>query len=165
VNLPGRANISPLIAAAFNGNADLVGRLEQRGADIAAQDATGKTAIVYAAARGSVPIVERLLSRGVDVNARYRNDLTILMWAAGQSEDAREEDGVRLVTVLLEHGARPNDVDDRGRTALMTAAEQGHAAIVTLLLGRGADRDLRDHAGKTALDLAVSPAVRQALAP
>ena len=44
--------------------------------------------------------------------------------------------------------------DDRGRTALMIAAGQGHREIVETLLQAGAAADRRDHEGKTAFDLA-----------
>jgi ankyrin repeat protein len=64
----------------------------------------------------------------------------------------------------LSHGASIDAVDDRGRSALMTAAELGHAEVVGILLGHGADATLRDKTGKTALDLAANDGVRQALA-
>jgi len=54
-------------------------------------------------------------------------------------------------------------VDNRGRGALMIAAERGHAAIVALLLNRGATADLRDKGGKTARDLAANDEVREKL--
>jgi ankyrin repeat protein len=163
VNLPGRSNVSALSAAAFTGNGKIVDLLIGRGADIHWQDSTGKTAIVYAAARGFVPIVESLLAGGVDVNARYGNDLTVLMWASGHANDVPEDDGLRLVQLLLERGAHIDDVDDRGRSALMDAAELDHGAIAEWLVARGAKRDLRDKDGKTAADLALSPRLRARL--
>jgi ankyrin repeat protein len=54
--------------------------------------------------------------------------------------------------------------DDRGRTALMVAAEAGYAETVALLLRRGADRTLQDKSGKSAMDLAAQDSVREALA-
>ena len=65
--------------------------------------------------------------------------------------------------LLLERGARFDPADDRGRTALMIAAERGLAAVVSLLIEAGADPDRRDKQGKTARDLAVSQSVRRAL--
>jgi ankyrin repeat protein len=124
---------------------------------------SGKAPIVYAAGQGFAPIVRRLLDAGVDVNARYGNELTVLMWAAGYSEGAGALDAETVVTLLLERGAAIDAADDRGRTALMIAAEADHAGIVALLLARGADRTRRDKDGKTALDLAASDAVRAAL--
>jgi len=40
--------------------------------------------------------------------------------------------------LLLDRGAAIDCADNRGRTALMTAAELGDAAVVELLLARGA---------------------------
>jgi uncharacterized protein len=70
----------------------------------------------------------------------------------------------RVVDLLLAHGATLDDADNRGRTALMIAAELGDAGVVDLLLQRGADRTLKDKQGKTALDLAANAGVRERLA-
>jgi ankyrin repeat protein len=85
------------------------------------------------------------------------------MWAAGHSNDVPEVDGVKTVETLLSHGARFDDADDRGRTALMIAAEVGRPAVVELLLKRGAKAEIKDKTGLSALDLAASEAVRKAL--
>ena len=69
-----------------------------------------------------------------------------------------------VIDLLLGRGAHIDAVDDRGRTALMTAAELGHAEVIGMLVGRGADRTVRDKSGKTALDLAADESVRRALA-
>jgi hypothetical protein len=64
---------------------------------------------------------------------------------------ARDE---RMVSLLLEHGANVNAVDEAGATALMYQAEFGNARAVTMLLGAGADSTVRDRAGRTAFDRA-----------
>ncbi len=105
-----------------------------------------------------------LLDRGVDVNARYGNDLTILMWAAGYSSEAGVNDVMEVMKLLLDRGAHIDDRDNRGRTALMIAAELDHAEVVDFLLARGADKRLRDKQGKTAADLTSLTALREKLA-
>jgi len=95
--------------------------------------------------------VERLLSQEL---ARLLDRL-----ATSVSEGSLE--GIRAANPTLR--ARLDDADDRGRTALMIAAELGHAAVVELLIKHGASTALRDHAGKTALDLATNEAVRRKL--
>jgi ankyrin repeat protein len=162
-NIAGRSGASPLAAAAFNGNDSVAALLLQHGADPKAADLTGKPPIVYAAARGAAQTVERLLGAGIDTNARYAHDLTALMWAAGYADGVKSEDGLRSVTLLLDRGARIEDADDRGRTALMIAAERGHADIVALLLKHGADAGRRDASGQTAASLASDTAVRELL--
>ena len=100
---------------------------------------------------------------GVDVNRRSANDLTALMWAAGHSNDVPAAEGLAALRVLLDHGARHDLTDNRGRSALMIAAERGHAEIVAHLLSLGADPAAADKSGRTALDLAADDRVRQAL--
>ncbi len=164
VNLPGRNGITPLAAAAYMGSAPIVEFLIGKGADPTTVDQTGKSAIVYAAGRGFPAVVRLLLDHGVDVNARYGNDLTTLMWAAGYSDEAGVKDVVEVMTMLLDRGARIDDTDNRGRTALMIAAELNHAVAVDLLLARGADKTLKDKEGKRASDLTSLEALRDKLA-
>ena len=162
-NLPGHKGVTPLMAAAFKGNGRIFEALLARGADANARDDTGKSAMVYAASRGFDDIVGRLLDAGVDARARYGNDLAALMWAAGHDEGVGAAAVGRVVDLLLAHGASLDDTDNRGRTALMIAAELGDAAVVDLLLERGADRTLKDKQSKTARDLAATSEVRAKL--
>lgn len=163
---PNQANkqgVAPLAAAAFNGNDRLVKLLLDSGADPGTVDATGKAPMVYATAKGFAGIAAKLLEVGVDVNVRYGNDLTALMWAAGHSNDVPVGEGLDTVNLLLDRRARTGLADNRGRTALMIAAERGHAEIVSRLIDAGADARTRDKDGKDARDLASSEAVQRAL--
>jgi len=117
------------MAAAHAGKAEIAEALMARGADVAAVDRLGKTAMVYAAGQGHAAVVRALLRHGVDVNATYRNDLTALMWAAGYGRD----DAIRA---LLEAGARTDLRDNRGKTAQDIAREAGFAASAQLLGAR-----------------------------
>ncbi len=68
---------------------------------------------------------------------------------------AAADGDVTRVRSLLARGASPNaEGPDGSFTALIAAAENGHAEIVRLLLDRGADINRRDFEGKTALDRA-----------
>jgi ankyrin repeat protein len=164
VKLTGRSGISPVAAAAYAGSDAIVEALLTHGADERLPDDTGKPPIVYAAARAHLDIVKRLLTRNIDINARYPNDLTLLMWASGPDEKVAEADAIKVVAYLLDAGAHIDDRDDRGRTALMIAAEGGHAEMAALLLARGADPALKDKAGKRAADLTALTSLRERLA-
>jgi ankyrin repeat protein len=162
-NLARNDGLTSLTAAAFKGNNAIVADLLAHHANPNTPDNTEKTAILYAAAMGFTPVVRTLLNAGVDAKAAYGNDLTALMWAAGYADGAGLEDAQNVAKLLIEHGARLDAADNRGRTALMIAAETGHLEMVNLLLLRGANRALRDKSGKSAADLAASDAVRQRL--
>jgi ankyrin repeat protein len=164
VHLSGHGGVTPVSAAAFRGNDALVEALLAHGAADREPDQTGKTPIVYAAAAARFDVVTRLLARRIDVNSRYPNDLTVLMWACGPDESAPEAEAIKVVQRLLDAGAAIEARDDRGRTALMIAAEGGHAGIVDVLLAHGADASLKDKAGKRAGDLTVLTALRERLA-
>ncbi|MDO4200272.1 MAG: ankyrin repeat domain-containing protein [Clostridia bacterium] len=56
---------------------------------------------------------------------------------------------------MLDNGARINEVDYEGHTALMMSAIRQNSDAVKFLLERGADASLRDKDGKTALDFAL----------
>ena len=165
VNLAGRSGITPVAAAAYAGSDAIVEALLAHGADERAPDQTGKLPLIYAAARGRLDIVKRLLARNIDINTRYPNELTLLMWASGPDEKTPEAQAIEVVSYLLDAGAHIDDRDDRGRSALMIAAEGGHAEIVDLLLRRGADSSLKDKTGKRAADLTVLSSLRERLTP
>ena len=165
VKLTGRSESSPVAAAAYAGNDVIVEALLAAGADERTPDETGKPPIVYAAAGARLDIVKRLLARNIDINARYPNDLTLLMWASGPDEKAPEAQAIKVVTYLLDAGVHIDDRDDRGRTALMIAAEGGRTEIANLLLARGADSSLKDKAGKRAADLTMLSSLRERLTP
>jgi ankyrin repeat protein len=165
VNLPGRSGVTPVAAAAYRGNNTIVEELLTHGADDRAPDETGKPPIVYAAAGARFDVLTRLLVGNIDINARYPNDLTLLMWASGPDEKAPETQAIKVVSYLLDAGAHIDDRDDRGRTALMIAAEGSRAEIANLLLARGADASLKDKAGKRAADLSVLSSLRDRLTP
>jgi uncharacterized protein len=164
VKLTGKSGVSPVAAAAYAGRDSIVALLLAHGADGRAPDDTGKPPVIYAAASGRLDIVKQLLGGG-DLNARYANDLTLLMWACGPDEKVPEAQAIEVVSYLVDAGAHIDDRDDRGRTALMIAAEGGHSEIADLLLKRGADPSLKDKAGKRAADLTVLTSLRERLTP
>jgi len=69
---------------------------------------------------------------------------------------SRNTDGVRVVSLLLKHGANPRAVDDKGASVLHSAVSSGNTDVVELLLGLGVDDiHARDHKGRSALAVAV----------
>jgi ankyrin repeat protein len=121
------AGVTPLMAAAFQGDVEVVRALLSRHVALDATDRVQKTAMVYAAGAGRSHVVELLLNAGVPVNARYDAQLTALMWAAGNGF----ADTTRL---LLQRGADPALADDRGKNAVTIAREADHPDIAELLV-------------------------------
>jgi ankyrin repeat protein len=58
---------------------------------------------------------------------------------------------VEIVTLLLDAGARIDDVDDRQNTACHAAAREGHFDVVKLLVAHNANVSLRNRANETPL--------------
>jgi ankyrin repeat protein len=60
-----------------------------------------------------------------------------------------------VVKLLLEKGAELEARDDRGRTPLLWAAENGHEAVMKLLVSRDAKLETRDNHGRIELSIAT----------
>lgn len=58
--------------------------------------------------------------------------------------------------MLLEQGAKPNEIDNDGRIAVIQAAQEGHLEIVRKLVEAGSHVNHRSHDGKTALRVAAA---------
>ncbi|MGH9436917.1 MAG: ankyrin repeat domain-containing protein [Terriglobia bacterium] len=112
-----------------------------------------------ACASGNYDLVVYLVNRGEDVNCvtlqPAPNPATIPLTLAVYMGSAK------IATFLLDHGANPNWADNKGDTALHTAAmaqslgDGNWVGIIKLLLAHGANLNLQDKAGKTAYDYAI----------
>ncbi len=121
-NIVNMKNVSPLANAIFHKRSDIATLLLQRGARPDITDSTGKSSTVYAAANGETAILDRILEMSNEdassVDVRYTHNLTLLMWAAGYGN-------ADTVAMLIGRGAKIDLTDDRGKTALIMAAETG----------------------------------------
>ena len=170
-----------LVAAVFDGNADHATKLLS--ADKRLRDTHGGTLgdlLSIAIATCDKPMVERLLAAGVPAGgpADAEPPLTLALRAtepwyaetllkAGASANPRPgrngrplDDAIMLgsagaVRLLLDHGARIEDVDSLGARPLQTALDAHRFAIAELLISRGADPWASDNSGGT-LGWAVS---------
>lgn len=137
VNATGPDGSTPLIWAAYEGDAATVGALLAQGADPERASREGMTPLGLAAINGDHAVIERLLDAGADVNTRLPNGETPLMLAA---RAGRPE----AVALLLERGADVNATEERrGTTALMWASANDAPDVVRLLVERGADVSMR----------------------
>ncbi|MDO6412999.1 ankyrin repeat domain-containing protein [Sphingomonas sp. BIUV-7] len=127
VNAYEARGFTPLILAAYNGQAAAVEALLAVGADPCKPDATqGNTAQMGVAFKGDDAIAARLLKEKCDVNVRNHAGQTALMMAALFAR-------TKQIDMLLKAGADPAIADASGRTAAGVAAAQGSDAVAQTL--------------------------------
>ena len=68
-----------------------------------------------------------------------------------------------MVRHLLDQGANRDNVTEKGKTTLHTAAEQGHLEIAKLLMLYGADLNARNNGGQLPIDVASNEEIKQAI--
>ena len=148
-----QSGTTPLILAATNGHEQAITVLLDAGAAVNTADKLDGTALMYASSKGYLGIVRKLLQHNAAVNRHSPKDSldsTALGLAAGNGQDA-------VLSLLIEAGADLGWRTQRdGFSALMVAAELGHARSVALLLSAGADPEVKDWKGNTACDLAAA---------
>ena len=125
----------------------------ERGANVNALNADGKTALITASENGQTEIVKLLLHVKADPNlaaavAEPTFGTTALILAS-------QNNHANIVDVLLSAGANANQADANGKTPLIAASEMGHPAIVELLLKNGAHVNAQTKQNVTALMLAA----------
>ncbi|GAB1319911.1 hypothetical protein MFIFM68171_10121 [Madurella fahalii] len=145
---------SALHMAAVRGNVKIARLLLDRGADINAQDANGRTALHEAGGpdfHNWEEMMELLLGYGARIDAGDDEGKTVLhIMSLRKASDALE--------FLLKKGADLNAVDDEGRTPLHVAAVTGYAPAVSILLWAKANPDAQDNTYRTPLHLAIDEA-------
>ena len=116
-----------------------------------AQDATGRTALLFAASIGSVEMVRVLFTHGADEN---------LSDALGHApvHAAAENGHAATITALLASGAKPGVTTNDGSSVLLLAANNGHTDVINALWPARRDLDVEaaDDQGVTPLIAAAS---------
>ncbi len=138
--LPILAGCLSIHKAANKGNLAGVKAFLQKGTDVDARDADGRTPLMYMLS--DLESVRYLVGAGADVNARDDLGETPLMKAAWVGK--RD-----VVKFLAENGADLNAQSVNGETALMRAVR--NLDVVKYLVERGADVNAKDRNGETVL--------------
>jgi hypothetical protein len=131
--------VDALMIAANFGRKEMVETLLNSGADVAAQDRYGNTALTLALLRGHTGIAELIVDKIFDLDQVLIRSL--------------ELKGTRMAMDLLKAGANPNAqlVSPSGKTALMLAVLNNMVEVVARLLALGADPELLDERGHSAV--------------
>ena len=137
-----------LFSAAQSGDVALIQTLLEAGADHAALDEAGETALMHAAHAGHLEAVKALLAAGAAPDFKSEQGWTALTKAAYNAET--ECGYPQIIAALHEAGA---ELDTRiffGITPLMLAAGGGDAGVVEWLINNGADVLAANDGGRTA---------------
>ena len=120
--------------------------LLQRGANPAAADNVGNTALHNAAIHGNRSAVRLLLARNVPLSGKNVMGMTPMIMAGIRNDAA-------IARMLLDAGADVNGTDGLGSTPLMWASfsEQGDPTLVDMLLRAGANPSVKNKMGESAL--------------
>ena len=143
------ASEPPIITAAKNGQADVVQRLVQSGANLKVTNERGSTDLHFAALKGHTRIVGMLLDAGLDKERFNKPGFTPLMLAAIGSHH-------ETIKLLLNRGANIEAKSMRlGFTALILAAQHGKAPSLQLLIEKGAHVNAQSKDNVTAIYMAA----------
>jgi len=128
----GDHKITPLLKAAWDGEAEIVSTLLEAGAKINARSTdTLETPLINAVSRGHMEVIALLLAKKADVAPKTKfdfNAFTIAV-AAGKQD---------IAAMLLDAGANV-EVGASGLSPLQFAASAGNVEMIRFLAGRGAN--------------------------
>ena len=161
---------SPLVGAAWGNHIDIALLLLRRGADVNNGGWNADSPLDTAVRENNSEMVSVLLAAKANADGEGRgeplwraaflgyDEIVLQLLDAGANPNLRDclEVAVRhsssdeTTKILLEHGAEVNRRDERGWTALHTAALYGRTKRVRLLLQYGAVVGYMDKSGKTA---------------
>ncbi|MEM9686362.1 MAG: ankyrin repeat domain-containing protein, partial [Bacteroidota bacterium] len=153
---------SILHRASAHGYDSLVEHCLENDININIQDIEGDTAIIKACQNAHLTTIELLLSQNADITIENNQGKNAMAYVLDISERSGKEE---LKEIFIRYGSifpkmlgddDVNEIGEKGRTALITASEQGTLEKMQLLINKGAAINHQDNYGKTALMLACS---------
>jgi ankyrin repeat protein len=151
-----------VLATGWPNNDDLVRLMLEKGADVNAKDADGRTALLSAAEMGSttgdMSVFSMLQEKGGDVKVVDIHGVTLLHIFARLEE-------VGLVKNLVAQGADVNAETEEKLTPLMIAAQAGRSQTAQELLAAGADVEAVDKDERSPLIYALGNGVNMSPSP
>lgn len=153
INAVMRGGRSLLHTALGSNHIDLAQSLINKGADIAATDANGRSVLEAAAQQGAIPLMNLIMRKMREKTGQEQLDSHILnraLLAAAHNGHAR------AIDVLIRAGADKNALNTKGETPLILAAKGQFAeAVKMLVVKHEADTQISDDAGMIAYDHAL----------
>ncbi len=121
--------------------------------DIKALSGDGFSAAGYAAFFGQLAVLEFLLKHNADIHQPSKNQMSVYpIHSASANSDP--DISLKMVQLLLEHGANPNVRQKGGWAPLHQAVNKNHVSMVKVLLEHGADPDSESDEGVTPRQIA-----------
>ena len=165
VNAANTAGLTPLLYATASNHDDnprnyqeVVKLLLKHNAKVEMEEALGNTALIFSAKNGYHEIVGLLLEKNPQDKSKDEALYRSLVELSNVDRiDSREKDSniERIITLLLDKGADPNNVKNKNLTLLMEASIRGRTGVVEQLLAKIKHIDETDGSGNTALMHAV----------
>lgn len=125
LNKVNESGFSPLIIAAYRGQADMVSYLLHKGASVDYISPEG-TALMAACYKNDLEIAKVLIERDANVNLQSGDGSTALIFSVLNRN-------VELISLLLKYGANKTIRDSAGNTALSHAKKRALNEIIPLL--------------------------------
>ena len=100
--------------------------------------------LYWAVKNGDKEKFSKLINTLSDLEKFYDGGFTLLQIAATNNF-------LKIVQILLNHGANVNSQNQNGTSALIMASKYGHKDVVEMLIQRGARVNLQDYNGTSAL--------------
>ncbi|KAJ3542660.1 hypothetical protein NM208_g1950 [Fusarium decemcellulare] len=145
---------TPLKAAVQNGDETITKHLIRSGARVNEPDQElGFSPLRWAIMYNHTEIVHLLINHGADLNAKAKDGTTPLL--AAVKERKKRDKNKSIAWMLLEYGARPDERDRNGGTALHHAILNSDRSMAWLLISNKASVDIEDQKGLAPLDWAV----------
>lgn len=154
-----KAGYTPLTAAVIVTDPEMVQALVEGGTVINTRSsASNLTPLVMAAGnpdpfkhKSYIKIMNILLDNKADIDFPASDGRTALIAAAMCAD---QEQALEKVSLLLNRGAKHDNVKHGGETALMLAAGRGNEKVAELLIEKGADVNLKNGANESAMSYA-----------
>lgn len=143
------STIDPFECAALGRTTDLMSAMTRAPSTLTNRSPDGYTVLHLSAFFGHADTVDRLARYGAPIDAIAANPTLVRPLHSGVAAGS-----VRVVRILLEHGAEIDAPQRGGWTALHGAAHRGDSDMVELLLRSGASRGLAGEDGRDAAALA-----------
>ncbi|KAF9765323.1 hypothetical protein IL306_002410 [Fusarium sp. DS 682] len=146
---------SLLSIAASQDRMDMMKLLLESGTNASAKNLSGLSVLADAIGKRKLDMAELLLNHGANASAKDLVGHPILVIALRDSK-LSQNDKVRAVRMLLDHGASPNVSDGTwGVAAICFAMETGNTDLVRMMLAAGSNTKKKMSSGETLLLYAI----------